>query len=259
MPASLLAWHAMTDIPIGPVAPADSTAFSLPAPADSAFSPNYALVPHQPIRPLSNDPSVWGTLEKYIYYSPTLQQQLSRLRQLNWVYKWNYGLGSQCIPGQRTIEVDLTSAEGFVAQTVAHESSHAFDAPVHFVNFPDEYSFLQATMRNEAVAVVTQLLVREEVWRNAGVDIGIGFAYPQYYSAAIDFYRKHHCYDRLLNHITQMYVWQGVSAKNTCYLQNFVNAYRRFRRLPPIAVSAADVATGQAQAMQRLQWEMQRA
>lgn len=213
-------------------------------------------MPQAPVRPLSNNPNVWGTLEKYIQYSPTLRQQLSQLAQLNWIYKWNNGQGSQCILGQRTIEVDLNNDEGAVAQTVAHESSHAFDPAINFRNFPDEHSFLQATMRNEAVAVVTQMMVREEIWRNGGIDTGIGFSYPRYYSDAIEFYRHHKNYERLLGHIARMYVWQNVSAKNTSYWQNNVNEYRRFWQMPLLAISDADVATGQAQAMQRLQWEM---
>lgn len=143
-------------------------------------------------------------------------------------------------------------------QTIAHETSHTSDPAVTFAGSATVQDFLQKMMRNEARAVVNQLLVRDEILRNSegAVDIGFAFAYPEYYKAAIDFYRQHGSYERLLQHVAQMYVCQKVCNSTASYWETYSNEYFRARNMPQTKVPFHNVLAAQAGAWRQLQSEV---
>ena len=207
--------------------------------------------------PATNDPGVWNGLHGLIRHSGLLTRQLRTLQQANWTIHWNLGRGTCCHPLQGRIDVDVALDQKAVVQNLAHESSHAFDQVVMVHQYAAEDAYLGALMRNEAVAVVSHLRVREEIGHNGGVDIGVLYTHPDYYVAALAFYRRHGNFERLVRHVAQMYVWQVNSVERVSYWQSYVNMFRRYRQLPQGAVSDQFIVARQAEARARLAWEMQ--
>jgi len=232
-------------------------AFAPPLPKDAASAPWPPAVLLPSPYPASNDPSVLTALHPVMCRSPLLMQQLQALQQAGWTINWTRGGGASCDHFGHRFNVDINCDPLVVVQILAHEVSHAFDGVILPPHYPNESAFLAASMRGEAKAVVNQLRVRDEIGRASGQDIGISFANPGYYHAAFDFHKRHGSYERLLQQVEKMYVWEATSLDNAPYCQYYGNMFRRFHGQPPMAVPMQYVEAGRQGAMAQLQHEMQ--
>lgn len=224
-------------------------AFHLDASPRPSLAPDY---------PASNAPLVWQGLHRFIRHSLLLNRQLARLRQARWSIRWSQGGGAFCRPGRSRIHIDIGMGKRMVVQNLAHEVSHAFDLRIIAQHYTSDIAYLDALMRNEALAVLNHLHVRAEIMQSGGVDIGILYSYADYYEAALRFYRRHQDFERLIGHVKSMYLWQINSVERVTYWQSYINGYRGSRGQALLSVPEIFVAEQQKMAWLRLKSEMQR-
>lgn len=217
---------------------------------------NNGLFAASPSYPATNMPHMWSRLHPYISGSPTLQQRLPQLASDGWTLNWAQNQGSSCDLVKRRITIDMAGPDGLLMQTLAHESSHAFDRGEIPQYHPSEVTYANAKLRNEAVATVQQLRVRSEIYQRTGQDIGISLKDPGYYDAAMNFSQRHGNEERLLQHVQRLLTWDITSVQGRSYWEVFLNEWRGTRGWAPALVTPDMVDAQRSQAHAALSAEM---